>query len=337
MGGWRNARAPLACGVLKGGSSTPLSAGATLRRWAILLSNLPGAIVLAAIMAIAPAAMAECHMERVSTVPLTEGARPVTRVIINDQAIQMMVDTGAQETSVTPGAATVLLLRRDPQRRTRIVTVAGPEITANAIVDKLSIGTINYSNLNIPVYQLGQVSEGELTAGIVGADLVSGFDLELDIPGRTLSFYRVSDCDSIRPPWDGPYDTVVGRVTSRRQFVFPVSLNGHAVTALFDTGSWSELLSREKAESIGISEAELAQDATGTGHSGVFHQMEFRRHKFDSVTIGAETFHDSLVLVTDFQQGGEVDMLVGADYMRWRRFFLSYSTATLFIQKVPRR
>ncbi len=280
---------------------------------------------------VAVPAAAHCRIERIAVVPLAAGGRPVIGVSINGTAEQMLVDTGAERSSVTPGAATVLGLRRDPTRRTRLTTVGGDELAANAVIDRLSIGNIHYPNLSLPIFQPGGVAANALIAGIVGTDLLSKFDLELDFPRQTLAFFRVTDCHAIRPPWAGQYQTLPASISRRRQLLITVALDGHSVTALFDTGSQGELVSLDAAEGVGLSEAQLAGDPGGTATSGDLHAFRVRRHKFESLAIGTEMFCHPLISVAEFDQD-RIDMLVGADYMRRHRFFLSFATSALFIQ-----
>jgi len=291
-------------------------------------------ICLAAALSVAAGpALADCQTVRVAAIPLLPDDRPVIEVAINGKSVRMLLDTGAQGSSVTPETVIALGLPRDRDRRTVIMTIGGQEVSQNAILDKLSVATIDRSNLSIAVMALdGSLKES--AAGIIGADLLNAFDLVLDIPQHTLTLYRPAGCTPTRPPWDGQYETISATVSSRGQFLFPVELNGHSVTALFDTGSRGETVSRATANSIGITDTQLDNDPSSTGTSGGLRKYATRRHRFDTFKVGADTFHGIPLDVVDFHQAG-VDMMIGIDYMHWRRFFLSYSTGLLFIQKEP--
>lgn len=247
----------------------------------------------------------------------------------------MVVDTGAEGSSVTPETTAELGLPRDPTRQTLVKTVGGQDIVRNAVLEQLGVADITYSHLSVVVLALDGAETGSRRAGLIGADLLRDFDIELDIPRRVLTLYRIGECKMSRPPWDGQYQTVSARVSERRQFLFPVELNGHSLTALFDTGSRGETVSHGAAESVGVSDAQLDTEVPRTGTSGGLHGYGIRRHQFEALNIGAETFRNIPLDVVDFHQPG-VDILVGADYMHGRRFFLSYSTGTLFIQTEPR-
>ena len=291
-------------------------------------------LCLAAILSVITSnAVAECQLVPAATIPLLADKRPLINVLINGNIVHMVVDTGAQASAVTPETVNELKLPKDPFHRTSITTIGGQDVKRNAILERLRVGTIDFSNLSVTVLALDGAELGKI-AGIIGADVLSDFDLDLNIPRRTLTLYRPSDCKPIRPPWSGRYQTISAYVASRNQFFFPVELNGHPVATLFDTGSRGETVSRATAKSIGISDAQLDNDPASTAMSGGMHEYAVRRHRFDTFKVGEETLHNIPLDVADFHQPG-VDMLIGADYMHWRRLFLSYSARLLFIQKEP--
>jgi len=283
-----------------------------------------------ALVVITGPAQADCQAVRAAVIPLISGGRPIIEVSINGKAVRMLVDTGAQGSAVTPETVNELGLPRDSNRRTTVMTVGGQAVSRNVILEKLSFANIVYSNRSISVTAL-EGGMKEPAAGIIGSDVLIDFDVEFDFPQHTLTLYRPTGCTPIRPPWDGQYQTISASVSNRHQLLFPVELNGQSVSALFDTGSRGETVSRATANSIGITDAQLDNDPSTTGTSGQF-KYATRRHRFDSLAVGTDTFHDIPLDVVDFHQTG-VDIMVGADYMHWRRFFLSYSSGLLFIQK----
>jgi predicted aspartyl protease len=289
---------------------------------------------LAAILTLlATPAFADCQMQQVTSVPLLAGKHPTIEVAINGTPLPMAVDTGAQGSAVTPETVAALRLPRDPHRRTRAGSLGGQDITQNVLVETLDVPSLGFVDHSIAVLPLDAMPGGNAPAGLIGSDLLSGFEIELDIPAQKLSFYRATGCDSVRPPWAGRYETVVAKLSMHHDFLLPIELNGHVLTAMFDTGSTGETVSRSAAKSVGVSDAELGNDESATGTSAGSHGYAIRRHRFDSLRIGREIFRNVRLDVADFNQPG-VDVLIGDDYMHRRRFFLSYSTATLFIQVV---
>jgi predicted aspartyl protease len=289
---------------------------------------------LAAILTLAATpAFADCQMQQVTSLPLVAGKHPTIEAAINGTPLPMAVDTGAQGSAVTPETVAALKLPRDPHRRTRAGTLGGQDLTQNVLVETLGVASLGFVDRSIAVLPLDALPGGNTPAGLIGSDLLSDFDIELDMPAHKLNFYRAAGCDSVRPPWAGRYQTVVAKLSKHHDFLLPIELNGHVLTAMFDTGSTGETVSRAAAESIGVSDAELDNDESATGTSAGSHGYAIRRHRFNSLRIGREIFRNVPLDVADFTQA-DVDVLIGDDYMHRRRFFLSYSTATLFIQVV---
>lgn len=293
------------------------------------------AYFVVAVWLIGSPVLADCRLQRVATIPLLResGLRPLIAASINGEPVRMMLDTGAQTSSVTPETAAALALPRDADRRRVVQFMGARAMVQDARVRTLSIGPLHYSNRTVAVVALDGSRTAKTLAGIVGADILARFDLELDIHRRRLTLYRPPGCALVKPPWRGRYRTLPAWVTDYRQFLFPVELNGHPLTALFDTGSRGETVSRIAARRIRVGDAELARDPATTGTSAGLHKYAIRQHRFASLKIGAEVFRDTPLDVVEFYQPG-VDIVVGADYMHRRRFFLSYSAGLLFVQRL---
>jgi len=295
--------------------------------------------LLVILIAIATPVRADCQMNPAATLPLLPSERLVVQASINGTIVQMGIDTGSGISAVTPETVATFKLKPDPDgRQTFVAALGGQTVQQNVILDKLGIAGLTYSDKSVTVLPLQhpQTAVPPSLAGLIGADLLSDFDLELDIPKRTLTLYRVVGCNSVRPPWEGTYDTVAASVARYHHFLFPVELNGHSVMADFNTGLRGEVVSLGPAERLGVTEAELDKDPSRTGTSADPQAPQaavIRRHRFDMVKIGSETFQNISMEIADFHEPG-IDMLVGLDYMRGRRFFVSYSTGNLFIHKV---
>jgi predicted aspartyl protease len=271
-------------------------------------------------------AVAGCGGTESITLPLISGNRPVVQAVLDGQQLPMLVDTGAQRSAVSSQTAELLGLQAD-QRRTRLDTIGGVKVTNNVLLNSLALGGRQFAGLSMAVIDFPSTAEHK-PAGIVGADVLSQYNVEFDFPHRTMTLYPQEAC--ARPLWRGAYeklpiDTAGGRL------LFPVALNDHRLTAEFDTGSRGETVAEAAAERIGISATDLDNDPakSGTTLAGLY---AIRRHQFASFRIANETFQNIKLDVASLQQPN-VDMLVGADYMHWRRFFVSYSGQALFVQK----
>ena len=288
--------------------------------------------ILAVLTLAATGASADCVYTRAAVFPLAPELRPTIDVTVNGAHVLFVVDTGAETSSVTPEAVLSLQLLRDRHHRTTITTMDGTETRDNVIVRQLEIGDLKYNELSVAVQPLGRLGSHEPLAGVLGADVLSDFDIEVDMPRRTLTFYHVSGCEFARPPWTGRYQTVRALMTHRGRLLFPIDIDGHPLTALFDTGANHVVLSHTAALGLGLTNAALAADLPLRGTSGGHSAVTAHRHIFGEIKIGDEVFHNQPIDIAQVDIG-DADLLVGAIYQRSRRFFLSYSTNAIFIQR----
>ena len=84
------------------------------------------------------------------------------------------------------------------------------------------------------------------------------------------------------------------------------------------------------AERLGVGPAALAHDPLTAGSGVDLIAMAGRLHRFAAVRIGSEVLRDQEIEVAPLALPG-ADMLLGADYLRTRHVWLSYSTQRLFL------
>ena len=100
--------------------------------------------------------------------------------------------------------------------------------------------------------------------GLLGADILLAFDIDLDLPARRITFYRARrECPEAAPPWNEPYVAVAGVSTRRDRLLVPFELDGVAGMAVLDTGAQFSSISQSMAERIG-----LAEERDGDGPHG---------------------------------------------------------------------
>lgn len=283
-----------------------------------------------ALTIVAASACAACEPTLVSTLPLISSDRPVIRATIDGAAVIMLIDTGAQTTIVTPETASRLKLKRDSNRGSHLVTLGGARAVPNVIIDRLAFSGASFTTLSVPAMTLRGAAAGQ--DGIIGGDLLHQFDLDIDIAHQKLTLYRPESCTPVHPPWDAHYQTWPVTISPRQQITFPAKLDGHAVTALLDTGAFRGTLSRAAAERAGVTPAELQRDFARRTSAPLIYR--FSRHHFDSLAFGNQIFRDTWLDVVDFNQEG-VDMLIGVDYLLRRRVFISYASGIIFMQPEP--
>jgi predicted aspartyl protease len=299
------------------------------------LTHWTGLLVLLAACGVSAPVLAQCSIPPVASFPLLAEGRPIIPIVIERRDATMMVDTGAEATSVTPEAAQLLNLARDPSKYSVISTVAGKEARPNVLLNHLQAGPLDFGRHSVPIVALGSANTfgGHLIAGLLGMDFFGAYDIEVDVPGHRMRLYPPSACTPAEPPWPrGTYVSVEAVATPRRRLLVPVSLNGMRLVALLDTGAQGELLTRLAAERVGLSTMQIDSGPVAHGISAGAHTYPVRMFRFDSFGVAGETMRGVVFPVGEFQQDG-VEMLLGINYMRLHRVFMALSARRLFIQR----
>ncbi len=300
------------------------------------ISRLLACLVVALLFA--GPAEAGCQAEKRVTVPvhLVDGMA-VVDVVINDSSQPMILDTGADMTALTQ--ATVERLRLAPDEWvSTLQRGAGGRLEKHRSVSPASmlIG-------GMPLRRRGIVAKPTLPviagigsgrqSGLLGEDLLSLYDLDLDLPAGTLTLFSVQGCAGRFVPWDQPYDAVPIQLGmhSRSMPLIPVLLDRHPLLAVLDTGASVSFLNLRGMRAMGLAPEMLDKDQA-VGTSMVGGRAATRLHRFSAMQIGSVVLHDP-VLLTAPVPTPIFDMLVGLDFWTTHRLWISYATSQIFIAR----
>jgi len=257
-------------------------------------------------------AHADCRIEPQAMLALNfDGFLPTVTVRINGHKVIMGIDTGAQATILTPQAVRALHLPPAPAlKHIKMVRVETFDF-AGVRRENLSLPVVS-----IPVHRLPNRN----IAGLIGANLLAHYDIDYNPPLHRISLYETGTCSTIRPPWRGHYTAIPAIITRSHRMAIHVRLNGHALTAIIDTGSSGLRLASSSLHRVGLTRKDLVHDTAN------------RMHRFKRLQIGNELFGEPHVQILRMP-AKEADMLLGANYLHRRRLWLSYAAHVLFIQK----
>ncbi|MGA7326860.1 MAG: retroviral-like aspartic protease family protein [Rhodomicrobium sp.] len=221
--------------------------------------------ILALIIASQPAKGAEaCRSEKKAALMLaaTLGFMTVP-ARINGTAVTMGLDTGAR-TFVTPEAVSRLKLPRHFGRRTRLIGTTAIMTVDNVLISDLEFADDHFrdqSVASIPVegkVMFGQPGLiGTEISGLIGADIMSHYDFELDFELLRLTPYKVTGCKAVKPEWTGSYSQTPFEITGLRKIAIPVEIDGVKLRAILDTGANASAITRSGAMRAGLTAAAL--------------------------------------------------------------------------------
>jgi predicted aspartyl protease len=278
----------------------------------------------------------DCHLTEVAHMPMEVRDRLlIVPAGINGKLVHLVVDTGAERTTISDGAAERLGLAHDQRFTTRSLGVGGISIATDVKVNSFVLGETRFPIDRI-AFAPFSVSDGHglLADGLLGADILLAFDLDIDIPGHTLTLYRRRICPRPAPPWPEGANEITGVQIRRDRLQLPVVLDGASGTAILDTGAQASVVGPSFAARLGLTDHALSEDPT-VHQRGVGPETTVARlHRFKLLQIGpiATTGPSMAVLHRD---AGIGDMLIGEDMLQGHRIWLSFRPPEVFVSKPP--
>ncbi len=164
--------------------------------------------------------------------------------------------------------------------------------------------------------------------GVLGVDVLSAFDVDLDLPHHQLMLYERGHCKD--PNWSGRYVKLETGHSRSDHLFFSVLLDNHRVTATIDTGSQNTVLSTGAAHRFGLAESSLAHDRPVKTKGAAGEVLNSHVHKFTQLKIGSITIPGPEIVVADLRLP-DIDIVLGMDLFRTRRLWLSYAASSIFV------
>ena len=276
-----------------------------------------------------------CTLQKAAEIPVKFDRGFITAdAEIDGKPVTMVVDTGAERLMVTPAAMTALALSPDRHRRTTINGTGGAVTSQNASLQSFAIGGMEMLDQSATVAPLPVLQGPSLhAAGLLGADWLSDFDVEIDLPHQRIALYRVANCGSDYVPWTGKTTSARLQIYGSGLALVPVILDGHALTALLDSGAASSTLGQAAAQQAGFS-IDLTQDRKGHSMGVDGSVRETSAHRFGELQIAGERIANPVLVVGPLHLA-MADMLLGADWLRRNRVWISYAGRRVTIQPTP--
>ena len=278
----------------------------------------------------------DCTLTKVAEMPLqVQDHLLVVPVGIDGKWVHLVVDSGAERTTLSDAVADRLGLPHDPKYTTRAMGIGGATTTTDVTIDRFVMGGVHFPVNRIAVGTFRLQSARGLTAdGLLGADILLAFDMDIDVPGGKLTLYRSRICPDAKPPWpDAPIE-IVGVRARKDRLLVPFELDNVAGMAILDTGAQLNVLGVNMARRMGLNEQTMAGDRKirqrGVGPGETIAHL----HRLRLLRIGpiAEESPLITVLPSDFGVG---DALIGEAFLERRRVWLSFPSRQVFVSHRP--
>ncbi len=278
-------------------------------------------------------AQEECVFGAGDVSPLRGPAGVVVAGFVNGEPAMLAVSTGLGLTSVLPGSVQALGLLTDPLRQTGFTGRGGDAPRQNVMVRSLRVGGQDWTDRSVAVrpYFMPDGSPPAFDA-MIGANLLRETELEVDLPARRVAFHQRRNCRPGAPPW-APASSVPMDLQNHGAPVIVARVNGHAVRALIHSGNNVTVMTRRLADQLDLARADAAGRRVRSHGTdpGVSRGQEFR---VNEIAVGQEVLRNVPVVVTADGTGGQEELVLGQDWLRHRKVWLSFGGRRLFLAQV---
>ncbi|MGI4954667.1 MAG: aspartyl protease family protein [Janthinobacterium lividum] len=251
---------------------------------------------------------------------------PVTVIGINDRPAFLILDIGSDLTLLSRAAAMRLGVRFDNRLAVRLNGAGGQASASPAVLPEVQFGTAVLPNVRAVV---GRGLRPPID-GVLGNNVLAGFELDLDAPKGTLALYRARPpaCAGT-PPWAVPFIRLPTEQDRNGDLFVRAALNGRPIRALLDTGASRSTVGLPAAAAAGLSAAALLRGPSSVTQSLDAAGIITRPRRFRSLQIGDEAVDDPVLNVADLPPTAG-DMIIGSDYLGSRRIWIALASGTMF-------
>lgn len=258
----------------------------------------------------------------------------VLRGTMDGVPVSLLLDSGAEAGLITPDAAAAFGLRGSNAGKVVIEGTGGQGAVSRAVVlPRLQLGALTVGGLALPVAPLPAAPRvWPPVAGLIGADLLTRFDIELDVPRGMMTLHQPSPACGHVPPFAQADPVPLHRLADR--LAAEVAVNGRTLLALVDTGARSIVVSNRAARDLGVTQAMLDRDPGGMTGGVDMHDVPFHWHHFATLRIGAAVMRNMALTVTELRD--DADMLLGADFLARQHVWISWANGMMWLAPGPR-
>lgn len=262
------------------------------------------------------------------------GRAPMADVVVNDRAARFLLDTGAERSVVASGLVTILGLEPMAGPPALATAIGGIVQRRQAVIGALRLG--DFTLRDFPIL----TGDANGFDGILGLDILSHYDVEVNLPAARVVLHAHGVCPGQRPGMAGPVQEMPARRMggggrAGNYLVVGVRLDDVETVGFFDTGAMAgSLVSSEIAARAGVGAAALAADRVQkVGGFGTTTALPV--HRFRALVVGGEAFLQPSLLVGGFARAAPV--VLGADYFQHHVVWFNFVGDRVFTGPLPAR
>jgi len=288
---------------------------------------------------------AACQLLQIGELPVAMLSNsPVIPASINGHAVQLLADTGAAKSMIWRSAAQEFHLEIFQSNGT-FYGAGGADTPGVVTVRDFGIagGTVH----DVHLYAAGRGASPGNSAGILGEDVLSHWDVEFDLSAGKIRLFMPKNCSGDQVVyWAQSYfmTKLIGAPRNTNWLETKVMLNGHELVGMFDSGATLSTVTTQALRQTGIN-AEVSSEATTASHGLAGKPIDTTTAVFPTLTIGQESVQNVKLRIADlFGKNTETilgslisrsvinnpDMIIGADFFMAHRIYVARSQGKIY-------
>jgi aspartyl protease len=300
--------------------------------------------VLAASMA-GEALADDCKLQQIASLDMTvtKDGRILIPISLDDTPRLVVPDTGGVVGMLGNGIPAELGLKATPIRGGEVYVGSGQKPTHFVTIPSLKIGPdeAKYTEFIL----VDWADDAEHSVGTVGGDILRNFDIDIDFAANKFNLFSQDHCDGKVVYWARSYTDADVQIDHHAHITVTMSLDGHDVEALIDTGTNVTMVSETFAKrTFGIDASSPGVETIPDG-SGILH-----RYKFKSLSVSGLSMPDpEIVIMPDVMaqqsqadinarkmQGHEdavegPSLILGTDVLRHLHIYIAYKEKKIYV------
>jgi predicted aspartyl protease len=252
---------------------------------------------------------------------------------LNGKPVTMTIDTGSYISSVSYGTVAALGLALKPGNGLGTF-VNGIRVFSYVQSDTFNLGAAYARDMSFFVVPTDFVDPG--VSGLLGPDVMSNFDVELDFVGGKFNVFVPNTCPSSPVYWTRePYAEVPMEVDRRLKIIVPAQLDGRSLTVVVDTGATRSLMNFDAASDIfGWHKDDKTLKHFVTDINGK--PADVYRYRFSTLTFrGIQVSYPNIDMAAgkNFDSHGRDDaqLILGMNVLRQLHLYVGYKAQKLYL------
>lgn len=270
------------------------------------------------------------------TLEVLPSGHPVARVSIDGSAPKrFVIDTAASTTTILPALRAQMPDLVGKAGGAPLNGASGTVEIETVAVDRIEVDGRSFKDVELLLLPPGPVDKLGVD-GILGADLIADFAVEIDIPARQWRLAAAADAAML----EGLSQSVPFVLDAQRAPRLTIRLNGVEMPAVLDTGARGTIINWAAARAIGLSPESAGLTRASDVKGASTHATPSMQARLAELAIGKALISGPTVRIADlpvFKVVGfaadQPAVILGIDMFADRRFVIDHPGLRLYVSE----